>query len=187
MEIDYYGITLFIGLVVLPILSPILKVILKKHTYRRRIKGSNTGRLDITTDNTMSAVDALDGFEFEYWCSGLLVDNGYTDVSITSGSGDQGVDIIAFKSGLKYAIQCKRYSNYVNNKSVQEVFTGKEIYHCDVAAVMTNSFFTRSAIEAAKATGVLLWDRRVLIRLHKNRGKESLAHKVKAGKWFKTG
>lgn len=110
-------------------------------------------------------IDQMDGHDFEYWCADLLRKSGFTRVEVTRGSGDQGVDIIAFKDGMKYAIQCKRYNKALSNKPIQEVHTGKTIYNCDVAAVMTNNYFTPSAKEAARATGVLLWDRTALQRM----------------------
>ncbi|MBR6115555.1 MAG: restriction endonuclease [Oscillospiraceae bacterium] len=103
--------------------------------------------------------DLLDGHEFEYWCAALLQCNGFKHVLVTKGSGDQGVDIIAEKDDIKYAIQCKRYNSALNNKPIQEVFTGRIHYDCQVAAVMTNSTFTPGARELARSTGVELWDR----------------------------
>ena len=106
-----------------------------------------------------SSIDNMDGHDFEYWCADLLRYNGFSKIEVTKGSNDQGVDIIAVKDGEKYAIQCKRYSKNVGNKAVQEVSTGKIIYGCSHAIVMTNSYFTLGAITAAKAVGVTLWDR----------------------------
>lgn len=106
-----------------------------------------------------SDIDYMDGHDFEYWCADLLKYNGFTNIAVTRGSGDQGVDIIASKNGSKYAIQCKRYSKKLGNKPVQEVNTGKTIYGCQYAIVMTNSYFTLGAISAARAVGVTLWDR----------------------------
>lgn len=104
-------------------------------------------------------IDSMDGHAFERWCADLLRHNGFTSVEVTRGSGDQGVDILAEKEGIKYAIQCKNYSTDLGNKPIQEVNTGKVIYRCHVAAVMTNRYFTSGGREAAAATGVLLWDR----------------------------
>ena len=114
-------------------------------------------------------VDSMEGHQFEHWCARLLEDNGFQGVSVTPGSGDQGVDILAEKSGIRYAIQCKCFSNPLGNKPIQEVHTGKEIYHCHVGAVMTNSTFTAGAIEAAKHTNVLLWDRQTLEKMIEKR------------------
>lgn len=80
-------------------------------------------------------------------------------VEVTKGSGDQGIDILAFKDGIKYGIQCKCYSSNIGNKAVQEAFAGKTFYGCHVAAVLTNQYFTKSAQELAEKNGVLLWDR----------------------------
>lgn len=110
-------------------------------------------------DAGLSSVDFMDGHSFEYWCADLLRKNGFTDVEVTKGSGDQGVDVLAEKGGIKYAIQCKCYSSDLGNTPVQEVNTGKTIYHCQIGVVMTNRYFTQGAKDAAVATGVLLWDR----------------------------
>lgn len=109
--------------------------------------------------NPFVVVDSMDGHTFEEWCAELLRKNGFVDVEVTPGSGDQGVDVIAVKEGVRYAIQCKCYSSDLSNKPVQEVHTGKSIYKCQVGVVMTNRHFTPGAKEAAEATGVLLWDR----------------------------
>ena len=64
--------------------------------------------------------DHMDGFDFEYYCADLLVADGFIDVQVTRSSGDYGVDILAEKDGVTYAIQCKRYSGLVGVKAVQE-------------------------------------------------------------------
>lgn len=87
---------------------------------------------------------------------------GFTDVEQTKLTGDYGVDILAYKDGYTYAIQCKRRASNVGNKAIQEVFTGKAHYNCDKAIVMTNSTFTKNAIELAKDTEVELFDRSYL-------------------------
>lgn len=103
--------------------------------------------------------DGMDGHVFEYWCADLLRDNGFSGVEVTPGSGDQGVDVLAVKDGIRYAVQCKCYSSDLGNTPVQEVHAGKEMYSCQIGAVMTNRYFTKGAKELAARTGVLLWDR----------------------------
>lgn len=121
------------------------------HHIRRIRKNRMTDEWDV--------IDGMEGHEFERWCADLLRDNGFENVEVTKGSHDQGVDILAEKDEIKYAIQCKCYASNLGNTPVQEVFTGKTIYRCHVGVVMTNSYFTDSAKKAAEATGVLLWDR----------------------------
>lgn len=103
--------------------------------------------------------DTMEGHDFEYYCADLLRNDGFYNVEVTQGSGDQGIDILAEKGGVKYGIQCKCYSKDIGNKAVQEAFAGKTFYHCHVAAVLTNRYFTRSAKELASINQVLLWDR----------------------------
>lgn len=40
-------------------------------------------------------IDYMEGHEFEYWCAELLRQNGYSNITVTRGSGDQGVDVLA--------------------------------------------------------------------------------------------
>lgn len=112
----------------------------------------------------MLTIDLMEGHDFEYWCANALRDMDFDDVEVTPGSGDQGVDILAEKDGLRYAIQCKRYTSDLGNSPVQEVHAGKYLYRCHVAAVISNRHFTASAVELADATGVLLWDRDWIMR-----------------------
>lgn len=109
--------------------------------------------------------DYMEGHDFEYYCAELLRKNGFINVEVTPGSNDQGIDIIAFKEGVKYGIQCKCYSSDIGNKAVQEAFSGKAFYNCHVGVVLTNRYFTSSARELAEKNGVLLWDRDFLERL----------------------
>lgn len=113
----------------------------------------------------ITTFDNLEGHQFERYCAELLRKLDFSHVEVTKGSGDQGVDIVAVKDKVRYAIQCKCYSSPLGNSPVQEVYAGKQIYHCHVAAVLTNSRFTSGAIELARATGVLLWDRKDLMKM----------------------
>lgn len=114
---------------------------------------------------SLSYIDRMEGHDFEQFTANLLRKLGYERVQVTPGSGDQGVDVIATKDGKKYAIQCKRYSQKLGNKPVQEAHAGKTIYGCSVAVVLTNNYFTDGGKEAARALGVELWDRDTLRRM----------------------
>ena len=104
-----------------------------------------------------SELDLMEGHDFEYFCAELLRRRGFQEVEVTKGSGDYGIDILAEKEGVTYAIQCKCYSAPVGVKAVQEVIAGKAYYDCDRAMVITNSTFTPSAVELAKKSRVELW------------------------------
>lgn len=131
-------------------------------------KGSNDS--ENTIEAILRHVDCMDGHSFEHWCADLLKLNGFENVSVTPGSGDQGVDILAEKDEVKYAIQCKCYSNDLGNSPVQEVHTGRTVYKCQIGIVMTNQGFTDGAKKAAEATGVLLWGREKLMALIESAG-----------------
>lgn len=109
-------------------------------------------------------MDCVSGYDYEEQCAEELRSMGYKNVEVTKSSGDQGIDVIAWKDGLKYGIQCKHYQGSVPNKAVQEAFSGAKFYDCDVAVVMTNSTFTDSAKELADKIGVKLWSSNVKYR-----------------------
>lgn len=111
---------------------------------------------NFSTDGT--AKTEISGYEFEQVCADILRKRKYDKVDVTKKSGDQGIDILAEKDGVKYAIQCKHYTSPVGNNSVQEAFAGKSYYGCHVAIVMTNSTFSDSARQLANKLGVVLWD-----------------------------
>ena len=96
------------------------------------------------------AFEDMEGHEFEYFCADLLKSHGFCEVEVTKGSGDYGIDILAEKDGVTYAIQCKRYAAPVGVKAVQEAYAGRDYYDRMVGAVMTNQYFTTPAVEAAK-------------------------------------
>ena len=104
-------------------------------------------------------LDEMEGHDFEYYCADLLKKRGFVDVTGTKGSGDYGVDVLAEKDGVTYGIQCKAYATPVGVKAVQEAYAGKEYYDRMVGAVLTNQYFTKPAVEAAKKLKILLWDR----------------------------
>ena len=100
----------------------------------------------------------MEGHEFEYFCADLLRNHGFDEVEVTKGSGDYGIDILAEKDGVTYAVQCKRYAAPVGVKAIQEAYAGRDYYDRMVGAVMTNQYFTTPAVEAAKKLKILLWD-----------------------------
>ena len=104
-------------------------------------------------------MDFMEGHEFEYYCAELLEKCGFQEVEVTRGSGDYGIDILAEKDGVTYAIQCKRYNAPVGVKAVQEAYAGRDYYDRMVGAVLTNQYFTQPAAEAARKLKILLWDR----------------------------
>lgn len=100
----------------------------------------------------------MEGRDFENYCAELLEAKGFENVETTPGSHDYGIDIIADKDGISYAIQCKCYSDTVGIKAIQEAYAGKDYYGSMIAVVMTNQAFSKTAIEFADKLNVVLWD-----------------------------
>lgn len=121
---------------------------------------------------SLKRIDKLKGDEFENFIKYVYELLGYT-VEKTKKSGDQGIDLIVKRHFRKIGIQLKRYNGKVGNSAVQEAVAGKKYYKLDKVCVLTNSSFTRSAKELAKANGVELLNRNDLKSLiEKARRKE---------------
>lgn len=122
----------------------------------------------ITTYQTVS-IEKIDkdmnGYQFEVFCGELLQKNGFSKIKVTQSSADYGADVVACKDGVKYAIQCKKYSSPVGITAIQEVIASKSMYDCHVGVVLTNNSFTSSAVNLANKNGVLLWGREKLIEM----------------------
>lgn len=113
----------------------------------------------------LNKIDEMSGLEFEEYAACLFSEIGYENVTVTASSHDQGADILMERDGVRFAVQCKVYSTRLGNTPVQEITAAREFYGCHVGAVITNSYFTDSAAELAKANRVLLWDRAYLAGL----------------------
>lgn len=138
-----------IGIIIAAVLLVIVLVIGIPFYCARRLQRKRRGK----------ALDEMEGRDFEFFCADLLEKNGFYEVEVTKGSGDYGVDVLAEKDGVTYAVQCKRYDFPVGVKAVQEACAGREYYDRMVGAVMTNQYFTQPAVEAARKLKILMWDR----------------------------
>lgn len=98
----------------------------------------------------------LSGVEYEAKIANLVNENTTWKATLTNATGDQGADILLSKSQMSIIIQTKYYADKVGNSAVQEAFSAKKFYGADLAFVISNSGFTKSAIELADATGVKL-------------------------------
>ncbi len=116
---------------------------------------------------TMKDIDSLDGYEFERFLSDLYTKMGY-QVEPTKLSGDQGADVVVIKFGEKTVIQAKRYGRKVSNKAVQEILAAVSLYKAHKGVVITNNYFTKSAVELADANRIQLIDRDGLLKLIEN-------------------
>lgn len=122
-------------------------------------------RIRIRNASGINEIDKMSGIQFEQRLAAYFVNKGYK-VQTTATSGDHGADLILEIGKRKIAIQAKRYGKQsVGNKAIQEAISGKIMYDCDEAWVITTSTFTKSACELAKKANVRLIDRSKLIEM----------------------
>lgn len=144
------------------------KLIFQKGMLENEILDLEEKRKEIfIADNNPISIQYIDnltsGLEFENVFAKTLQKLGYTNIEITSSTGDFGIDILAKDDNdILYGFQCKLYSNPVGNDAIQQAYSGKKHYNCDIVIVVTNNIFTKQAIEQARETQVILWDRKIL-------------------------
>jgi len=99
--------------------------------------------------------DDMSPEEFEYYCAAVLREIKW-NARVTQASGDQGVDIVAEKGGMRIVIQCKKYSKPVGNRAVQEIVAAIAHEDAQRGVVVTTSDYTPAAQRLAASNQVLL-------------------------------
>lgn len=112
----------------------------------------------------LAKIDEMTGEEFEFVLSKHFERQGYA-VEMTPASNDYGADLILQKKDETIVVQAKRYEGKVGTTAVQEVTAAKDYYEADRCIVVTNSYFTRNAVNLAEANEVELIDRDELAKL----------------------
>lgn len=95
------------------------------------------------------------GYEFEEFLKKFLEDLEFTDITVTKRSGDNGIDLVCYKSAIseldvspeKYIVQAKRYKGIVPVKEIRE-FKGTSAYEKRI--FITTSDFSKSGFEEAE-------------------------------------
>jgi restriction system protein len=156
------GIVLVWGMITLPkvFIGPLLVVLLIAATIIY-VQVRERKRL-ISAD--ISDIDQMAGNQFEEYLSILFSNMGYR-VEDTPTSGDYGADLILKKGRKKIAVQAKRYSSNVGISAVQEVIGAKNYYKANEIWVVTNSYFTKAAVNLGNANNVRLINRDQLLLL----------------------
>ncbi|QDW90424.1 restriction endonuclease (plasmid) [Staphylococcus xylosus] len=145
----FYILLLILLVVVLSKVFPYISNYIKSQRIKSNFKRAN-----------IKDIDKMDGLDFEYYLSVLFKELGYKAI-VTNGSHDFGADLILKKGNHKIVVQAKRYG-YKKNVSIgaiQEVFASQRYHNADESWVITNSYFTKSAIKLAKPCNVKLKDR----------------------------
>jgi len=97
----------------------------------------------------------MDPVDYEKYCALQLEKSGWK-TRLTAVTGDQGADVIADRAGKVLVLQCKLYSSPIGNDAVQQVIAARQFQAANLAAVVSNQPFTRSAKQLADVSDVRL-------------------------------
>lgn len=138
------------------LLLPTTKFIYGKYKERKYLK--------LMSKAGIHEIDKMDGYQFEAYLRALFKELGYKS-AVTQGSGDFGADLVMKNDNKKVVVQAKRYGykNKVSLGAVQEIYSSMPYYKADQGIVVTNSYYTESAVKLAKACKIRLIDRKDLI------------------------
>ena len=111
----------------------------------------------------LSHVDTMTGLEFEKYVAKSLRKKGFK--THLTEKYDLGIDIVATKDGVRYGVQVKRHKGVVGANAVRQAVTALNIYNCDRGMVITNSYFSKTAIKLAESNNCILLGREGLMSL----------------------
>lgn len=128
-------------------------------------------------------IDSLSPSDFEIFVRDVFVAAGWSDAIITKVGqefqyGDGGVDIFAYKTKRKFAIEVKQRTAgiTVDVKALNQLVTGAKLANVNNMILVTNSYFTSEVKVRALRLGVELIDRDSLqdlwIKKHSEIGRE---------------
>lgn len=97
--------------------------------------------------------ELLSSVEFELLCKNLIDKMGFV-TEITKASSDGGIDIIAYSNkpmiSGKYIIQCKRYSGYVGEPIIRDLYGVITAERANKGILITTGSFTKAATQFAE-------------------------------------
>ncbi|HRP60002.1 MAG TPA: restriction endonuclease, partial [Vicingus sp.] len=110
------------------------------------------------SSSLLNLIQNLSPSGFEKLCKRLLTEIGINDISITGGSGDQGIDgkgIVKLNDvvSLNIVFQCKRYKETVSPHHVRD-FRGAMQGRGEKGLIITTGRFTKEAKNEANREGV---------------------------------
>lgn len=110
------------------------------------------------TFGLLNIIQNLPAAGFEKLCKRLLTEIGINDISITGGSGDQGIDgkgLVKLNDvvSLNIVFQCKRYKETVSPHHVRD-FRGAMQGRGEKGLIITTGRFTKEAKNEANRDGV---------------------------------
>ena len=101
-------------------------------------------RLNKTT--ALTQLKRMDPILFEYLVAALFEQRGYkTSLTVTSGGGDEGVDILIRKGLKKGVVQCKRYEGSVGQPVIRDLYGTMLHNRAGESYLVTTAMVTKQA------------------------------------------
>lgn len=119
-------------------------------------------RIDV---NTLDELIRLTPYQFEKVVGDCFRDRGYV-VHQTAKTGDGGKDLVMFKGGVTYYVECKKYAkgNAIGRPLIQKLVGA--CYPANAKGIfVTTSKFTQGAITEARRSNIDLIDGQAFIKM----------------------
>lgn len=125
----------------------------------------------------------MNGYEFEKFVATLFRKIGFI-VEEVSLSGDGGIDLIAYSKEPvfkgKYLIQCKHWQANIGEPVVRDLYGVVLSNNANKGIIITNSYFTKQAIDFAEGKNIELINGDTLKGLIEQHWKDSLTNETDA-------
>ncbi len=109
-------------------------------------------------------LEGISGWEFEKIIAELFKKLGYT-VSVTKGSGDEGIDLFLEKEGLRAGVQCKRWKTMIGQRVIREFYGSLIHAKLKKGFIITTNRFSKAAKDFVRGKSIILIDREELRRI----------------------
>jgi len=127
----------------------------KKHLEELRIQ-RKTKKIErgLKSLEISGKIENFSGKDFEEMIAKIFSKIGYS-VSITKGSGDQGIDLyMEDKQGRKVGVQCKKWKGMVGQSVIRDFYGSLMYGKLQKGFLITTGKFSMATKEFAKATSI---------------------------------
>ena len=100
---------------------------------------------------------AMDPYVFEYFVGAIFEQRGYK-ATITTASGDEGVDVLLRKGLTKSVVQCKRYGDSVGQPVIRDLYGTMMHNKANEAYLVTTASITNQAKSWVRGKPIYLID-----------------------------
>lgn len=111
----------------------------------------------------------LDGWAFEKEVAKVFRLEGY-EANVTRGSNDGGIDINLYKNGQRTVVQCKNHRAAISPAPIRDLFGVLTSVSASRAIMVSQTAYTRGAVDFASKHGIELMTIDDLIEIQKLRG-----------------